>query len=205
MNNYDLIPDFNKLRHLFVLESPHVDELKLKLPCVGDAGKIMCQGVFNQSDLSFGEYLNEKRSGSEEFGIMNSFSFPLGIESELNFNQMKFSALKKIKWFGGVSDRNSFYQEHLNVLSEIENVEELTQFKSRLLKYSYASDLRLIIFCGYIAQAMYLYSFKSPIPAYNRIQKIELSTDRHVSILFVNHPSKKNDRWHFNRSILRQT
>lgn len=203
MDKYDLIPSIDEMEFLFVLESPHTNEINANTPCIGDTGLRMTSEIFPESEKPFGELLKSNYIGSSKFGIMNSFNFPLGISNELNSEQLHFSKLKDVKWIKGVSVRQEHYTELLTILSENENSESLSNYKDRLIKYvNLAPKLKYIIFCGFISQAMYLRTFNQKTPAYNRAVPMKTSSKRNISLIFVNHPSEKNEKWDFKKSSI---
>ena len=195
MTNFDLIPDIDKLETLFIMESPYIEELKTGIPCSGGTGKRMSAQIFGNNDEAFGKLLSSKQDFTLKYGIMNSFPFALGLAQSLPKEQQIFTKIKDIKY----TTRTEFYNQHLSVLSNMGNVEEHTQFKGRLIQYiNNAPNLKHLIFCGYIAQAMYLYAFKQAILPYNKLTLLKTKRTKDTFILFVNHPSEKNPVWDFN-------
>lgn len=199
MTNFDLISDINKLETLFIMESPYIEELASGIPCSGKTGKRMSVEIFGDGYDAFGKVLNTKQDFTLKYGIMNSFPFALGLAQQLPKEQQIFTKIKDIKY----TTRYEFYNQHLNVLASIDNVEEHTQFKTRLLQYiNNAPNLKHLIFCGYIAQAMYLHAFKQAALPYNKLTLLKTKREKPTYILFVNHPSEKNDKWDFKISSI---
>jgi hypothetical protein len=203
MNKYDLIPKIEELEFLFVLESPYANEVASDIPCVGSTGLRMSQGIFNTNEIAFGHYLKTGQKGFEKYGIMNSFSFPLELHSAQTEEQKQFSKLKDVQWIAGVSNRSSHYNGFLTILNSIENVEGISNFKIRFTNYvNQAPNLKYIVFCGYIAQSMYLFSFKQAIQPYNKPILMKTKSQRELYLMFVNHPSERNGQWDFKLSSI---
>lgn len=203
MDKFDLIPNIDEMEFLFVLESPHTNEINANTPCIGKTGLRMTSEIFPESEKPFGELLKSNYIDSSKFGIMNSFNFPLGISNELNSEQLRFSKLKDVEWIKGVTVRQEHYAKLLAILSECRNSESLFQYKDRLTKYvTQTPKLKYIIFCGFISQSMYLQAFNQKIPSYNRAEPMNASIERNISLIFVNHPSEKNEKWDFKKSSI---
>jgi hypothetical protein len=67
-------------RILFILESPHKEEIKFDVPLAGLSGKSMAKELFKRTDiLPMGKYLKEleKEKVSSVYGIVNVSPFPL--------------------------------------------------------------------------------------------------------------------------------
>lgn len=199
MTNFDLIPDIDNLETLFIMESPHIKELETGIPCSGTTGIRMSVAIFDNSNVAFGKILSTKQDYTLKYGIMNSFPFALGLTSQLPIEQQPFTKIKNINY----TTRNEFYKQHLNLLRKIGNVEEHTQFKARLINYiNNAPNLKHLVFCGYISQAMYLYSFNQAVLPYNKLTLLKTKREKETYIIFVNHPSEKNEVWDFKLSNL---
>ena len=63
MTNFDLIPCPDELEYLFVLESPHKDELAAGIPCAGHSGRNMSENILGEKDVPFGTYLKNEEEG----------------------------------------------------------------------------------------------------------------------------------------------
>lgn len=80
--NY-FVPDYpednrEKVKILFILESPHKKEVEKRLPLVGATGKNVMSFLFeDNSSLSFGEYV--KSMDESNIGIINVCNIPLQV------------------------------------------------------------------------------------------------------------------------------
>lgn len=162
-----------------------------------------CPSSLTSDNYPLGLLLKNADSRVVRYGIMNTFSFPLGIKDDLNSSQKRVAELKDIPWITGKTSRQSHYAKHLELIRSVEHVEQLAGFKTRLIDYvSKSPNLKNIVICGYIAQSMYLYSFNQEIPAYNVPISLKTTSKRNMKLLFVNHPSEKNKVWDFDRMKL---
>ena len=83
----------SKTEIIFVLESPHVYEVKNGYPVAGKSGKDMSKILFENEDLkkeSFGKLIYEKKV--QKFGIVNISNIPLQ-ELAYDVNDKNFSSL----------------------------------------------------------------------------------------------------------------
>ena len=83
----------SKTEIIFVLESPHVYEVKNSYPVAGKSGKDMSKILFEDAELkkeSFGKLISEKRV--QKFGIINISNIPLQ-ELAYDLSDEKFSLL----------------------------------------------------------------------------------------------------------------
>lgn len=85
---------YNDTKIIFVLESPHVYEVKNGYPVAGKSGKDMSKVLMEDSELkkfSFGQLVNEKKVSN--FGILNVSNIPLqelayDIKSDESFSSL---------------------------------------------------------------------------------------------------------------------
>lgn len=199
MKAFDLIPDLQKTETLFIMESPYLEELATGIPCSGGTGKRMAGTLFNNSEVALGKLLYDKQENALKYGIMNSFPFALGLRERLPRELQVYTQIKNLKW----TNRLDFYQQHLNLLETWPELEKHTEFKTRLSQYiTQAPNLKNIVFCGYIAQSMYLHAFGQSILPYNRLCPISIESGKTINALFVNHPSEKNAVWDFKKEMI---
>lgn len=74
----DIIPkDLSKLKYVFILESPHIDEIRAGLPLIGDTGESVMKALgISVTDKinNFGKFVSLKRNDT---AIMNISQCPL--------------------------------------------------------------------------------------------------------------------------------
>lgn len=199
MSNFDLIPNIDTLETLFIMESPYLEEIATGIPCSGGTGRRMAAEIFGNNNDAFGKLLHDKKEEALKYGIINSFPFALGLREQLPKDLQIYTQIKNLKW----NNRQDFYNQHLNLLSTLPDLEKHTEFKSRLTNYiSQAPNIKHLVFCGYIAQSMYLHSFKQGILPYNKLTPLNTKSGKTIHALFVNHPSEKNAVWDFKLSSL---
>lgn len=200
MEKFDLIIDYDQLELLFVMESPHEKEMETGVPCMKTTGERMAATLVGDKRIPFGQLLRNNDNRVLQYGIMNSFPFPLGMKQLLTPEQLPFARLKDEipKWDSQTMTRDFYYEKHLDILHSINNTDSLCQFKERLNRYiSKSPNLTTIVFCGYIAQSMFIeYYHPDPIP-YNRYVSRTVYEQRSLRILFVNHPGNPDEKWHY--------
>ncbi len=196
---YDLIPYPKKVRTLFVLESPHTDELSMGYPVAGKTGKNMSRAILKDDSVALGRLLYEQNELVEEYGIFNSCQFPLGLADDLADREKEFSKIKDIEQG---SNRSENYRNLSKFLDVYQDLDALLHYKSRLTQILNDSPtIETIVFCGFIAQAIFLNLYPTiPIPPFNRIHILQNpKTGVSKKILFVNHPSEINgNKWVYN-------
>lgn len=188
------------------MESPDEDELIFKYPCKGVTGIKMSKKIIDKREtLPFGEILSDpiKLKTYDEYGIMNTFQFPLGIIEKLESFQIKYSKLKELEVEKN-TPRDMMYKIHFDCLANFENIDEELKYTSRLKSYLQNSKHTVnLVICGFIAQSVFLKITNTiqDIP-YNRLVQRVTESGKKVNILFVNHPADKNNEWAFSLSSL---
>ncbi|GEM_PF-5365552 len=187
---YDLVPFPNKIRTLFILESPYTDEIKVGFPVAGKAGKTMARVILGNDTIPFGDYLFNRNELVSEYGIFNSCQFPLEITENLQESELKISEIKKVPQ--KEDDRDYNYRELSKFLKTIENLDLEIRYKERFKQLIENSpSIETFVFCGFIAQAIFLELYPNvPIPPYNKPTQLNSK-----KIHFVNHPSEKGSKW----------
>ena len=159
----DLVYDDTKI--IFVLESPHKDEVKNTYPVAGKSGKDISKVLFEDENLkkfSFGELIfSRKISG---FGIVNISNIPLQ-ESAYNGIDFDFREFELFRQNPSLRKKSC----HLNTTIKMFQ----DDFKKRLQKHK---DKKLIL-CGAFAQKIFYDTFKS---------------DEFIDTIDVPHPSFNN-------------
>jgi hypothetical protein len=139
----------NETRILFILESPHKDEIRYGIPVAGRAGSTMTKVLF-QEELPLGRYLKEnwEMQKQKQFGIMNVCNIPMqrtayGETGNNEMHKVVFDAIERVRTS---TTKGKFKDEMMNQVQEyIEgNLQQrLDQLKDRKL---------LVIPCGKFAE-----------------------------------------------------
>lgn len=202
----DTIP--KNMEVLFILESPHNEEIKQKLPLCGPTGELVTNFFKIKSQKPFGELVSDNMNkGSARIGIMNVSKVPLQITEKLksdkryNNDKEKRKARKQ-----GKSQSKTMATISLldflrkNSLSAFEGCPSLDMFKERILN-DFEKRLKkldyknlTVILCGAFAQESFNYSK-------NRYRGIQ---DKFANEIHVDHPSYGNWSKHYSNSKLRK-
>lgn len=162
---------------VFILESPHVQELKYEAPVSGSSGKSMTKKIFKEEyDLPLGRLLKEKiNNGNEKefkrIGLMNVCQIPMqekayNDESLIEKYKTFFHSLEKVRT---ANQKKVFKDESLQSLQN----EILDAFKSKLERFK---DRNLtLVPCGRFAQKFF--------------ELADIESDKWVVIDNVPHPS----------------
>ncbi|SDM67599.1 Uracil DNA glycosylase superfamily protein [Fictibacillus solisalsi] len=142
------------LHILFILESPHREEIKHGAPLAGSSGRSVSKVLFGeQEDLPFGRLL-KKHSEQRPYkglGIMNVCPFPMQSEAIpsgewVNEHSDFVKVVEKVRTS---NDKDTYKQDEWNSFQEI----MLADFKERLKKLS--SRPLVIVPCGRFAQKQF--------------------------------------------------
>lgn len=197
-NHYDLIPYPEDIKTLFILESPHTEEIELLYPAAGKAGKNMSRNILGNSEIPFGKLLKERDWRIKNYGVFNTCHFPLGKPELLVGKELEIAGIKCVLQS---ENRNDNYHRMNKFLSTIDNIDEVINYKARLKDILEKSEsIEVLVICGFIAQSisMNVYpSFGSPeLPRYNYPGVLKNSSGRSIKIHFVNHPSELDgNKW----------
>lgn len=142
---------------LFILESPHVQELKFKAPVSGNSGATMSKHIFGQAYARFplGRLVKKNvdnrsdRPSLNGIGLLNVSNIPL---QKLAYGQMPATAPDISEWFDAMSTvRTNHHTEKYN--SELaQQIQEylITTLQRKLLKFQGRSIT--LVPCGRFAQ-----------------------------------------------------
>jgi hypothetical protein len=186
---YDIVPFPDKIRTLFILESPHTDEIELGYPAAGETGKNMSRVILGNDSIALGKLLFDKDDLVSEYGIFNSCQFPLGIPEKLEGAELEVSGLKCVSQS---KNRTDNYKRLKQLLATIENLDNKIRYKERFKQLINNSEsIETLVFCGFISQAIFLEIYPNvKIPDYNKP-----TTLNSKKIHFVNHPSEIDSKW----------
>jgi hypothetical protein len=193
--NFDLTPFPESTRVLFILESPHHEEIKLKIPCCGASGDNMSRIILNDTSTSFGELLIQKDTRIKKYGVMNSFSFPIGIDNTNMYSVKGLNGIKSL--YDNTASRKKNFENHNKFLSNISDKNIFQDYKTRFKSILDNCDkIELLCFCGYISQSMFMHCYDITLPNHKTLTSIKTKNRGEIKILFINHP--RNHNWEYN-------
>jgi hypothetical protein len=173
---------------LFILESPHTDEVKYQYPAAGKSGREMSNILFNRGDIPFGliikhmEYMREEMNINltKNIGIMNVSQLPLQLSTYEDEDIELLEELSSLNFIKKAitKDKSSIYTKHGNNFTNKLKKIIYDDFEMRLEKLIKEYNLKLIIPCGNFAQ-----SFLKKLYKENKIDNIN-------TIRGVPHPSR---------------
>lgn len=167
---------------IFVLESPHNEEVEKNCSVVGSSGKEMAKFLRKGSGESLGEYA--KKNLNSKISIINVSKVPL--QKTKNLNE-EYGELTKYV-FPIIRCRYDSYRNHRkDVMNDIEKY-ILDDFKKRINSVSIDSNTKFII-CGSFAQKYFNDAINDII---NEGIFKEILDEYYLkeNILFVPHPSR---------------
>lgn len=147
----DLIPDKKQCKFIFLLESPHKDEIKNNCPLAGSSGKGVSK-ILNKidwtikPDVPFGLYLKE--TDDIRFGIMNCSLTPMQISvySDEMQNSEDLIVINRIRNNPKTRSDNRLLQEDRE-----QHKKMLVELKERLTAIIQENSQFKIIACGSLA------------------------------------------------------
>lgn len=175
----DIVNKNNK--YIFILESPHNNEIECGYPVAGESGQDMRKFLEIDSKESFGKYVNDNPEA--KISIINVSRVPLQIINSLEKKYINvIDEVCSIVRCG----YDSFGKHRKKYINEIEKI-ILDDFKRRLKELELDMDTNIII-CGNFARVY----FENTIDCVSGINK--------DNILYVPHPSRK--QWISNKNDL---
>ncbi len=194
----------NQVETLFVMESPHIEELQdgVGFPCVGNTGKNMTAKLCPGEIQSLGMLIKD---GNNEFArkcaLFETFKFPLGLDLFEGLNEHELF-WKKIKIIDSHHYENRF--DHYDSLCNFfdQNIAIFPETYQRRFEYAVQTfiNLKEIVVCGFIAQAILMEVFGIPVPEYN-IRRTTLFFNKNLDLCFICHPARVRN-WPY---VARQT
>lgn len=177
----DIVNNKNMSKYVFVLESPHNEELKNGYPVAGESGKDIIKFLGINSNDSFGKYVKENKDS--RITLINVSKVPLQVTNSLKEDYISLmDEICSIIRCG----YDSYGKHRKKAINEIEEI-ILQDFKSRLKKVKLDIKTNIIV-CGNFAK-VYFDKISTDI---NEINKNK--------VLYVPHPSRK--QWSLTRNDL---
>ncbi|OWV19265.1 hypothetical protein [Fibrobacter sp. UWB3] len=183
---------------LFILESPFDSELLEDCACVGKTGKKMTKILGLQSDDALGKMLNDRNQMAKEYAVFNTFKFPLDVAVAVRMikagKKYDLWSKSKMPWCGLKNDED---KEIATLKREINTINSNRFCKSYYLEYKNSlmfflqksPNLRRIVVCGRIAQAMFESIIEgNPSFKYLKFKQKEIG-DKVYEVMYTKHPS----------------
>lgn len=207
---------------LCVLESPYDNELKEDCSCVGKSGLSMSKALLQEDcTVSFGKVLRDGRDYldiAKRYALFDTFKFPIdeNVAGKLEVNPEFLWDCENTPWkeikitdnaigkelslkkeITGTYDRACHYKTLIQTMDGIEPSllnSFLNEYKCDLKRaISKFRSLKQIVFCGYIAQSIFLKAFKKPYDRVPYRTNFKFKRDG-IVLRFVEHPSSANKR-----------
>ena len=162
----------NISKYIFVLESPHNDEVDkdTRYPVAGQSGKDMAKFIgISSGSISLGYYC--KNNPEKGISIINASSAPL---QEVNILEEEYKELiKKVNNLvrNGYKNYGNHTDEEINIIEKF----ILSDFEERLKNLNINNETKIIV-CGKFAKSYF--------------EKIKLKNINNDNILYVPHPAR---------------
>lgn len=145
------VPDIaHDPKMIFILESPHKEELKVGVPLAGLSGRSMAKELFLQEDiLPMGKYLKQLTEDNKQsfYGIVNVSSFPL---QQSAYPETEFIQQYKNELEIAESIRKSTANQYRDENKALFNELLINDFQNRLIRM--IEDDSIIVPCGKFAE-----------------------------------------------------
>lgn len=182
----------NQVETLFVMESPHTEELQddAGFPCVGNTGRNMTAKICPGEIQSFGILIKDGNNElARKYALFETFKFPLGLDLFEGLNEHELF-WKKIKIIDSRHYENRF--DHYDSLCNFfhQNIAIFPETYQRRFEYAVQifNNLKEIVVCGFIAQAIFRETFHILDPGYC-IRTPILFLNKNLDLYFVRHPA----------------
>lgn len=195
----DLKLDGDELEYLFVLESPHNDEIRNKYPVAGDSGKDMVAYLFDNEacNQALGEVVQKgEKEWSKKIGIINVSQVPLQEVDEI-LKDEKYPKDKQLDEMFNILNRiriaKTGFGNFKGISGAVANKYEMIihqKFVERLNRVNNKKKINIIL-CGRFAQKHY-------------IQYVDIESKKPNFIPFkenydVPHPARHNWKGQFDK------
>ncbi|HCM2158224.1 TPA: hypothetical protein N3B91_004275 [Vibrio parahaemolyticus] len=177
---------------IFILESPHTQELKAGYPAAGETGLNMSKVLFNR-EQSLGELIKKRAILPIQLSILNCSRIPLQstcyVGEQLLPELIDFFRIQSI-YDPSVQRQKNQIKETLR--SEI-GLKALNSFELRLHASIQMSQKAKVIVCGVIAQCF----FEEVTKLQGKLRKATDIDWKGLSfcVFYEYHPSSKSGRW----------
>ena len=176
------------VEYIFILESPHIDEVEKKIPVVGKSGKSMSRILF-EKDEPFGLLI--KDDNNKNIGIMNISKIPLQA-SAYRCDVMNSKSCKQFRLMELIRKNSQKSIEDNGLMQKISN-----DFKNRIENIDGYQNKKYIL-CGKFAKKVFMslenqpnseLILSVPHPAFNNWVKAKYKDEIKELKNFLNLPS----------------
>lgn len=182
----------NNSELIFILESPHNQEIKVGYPAAGKTGVAMSRALFN-IDKPLGELVVNNNNNIPLISLVNCSRLPLQKScyenTQLSVGYATFLEIQE------VTDRNlDLHKEKIKEkIRTIIGMQAVSNFKGRLLENIIKCDGKKIIVCGIVAQCFFEEATGLQCSLKNPEQVIW--EGHSFSVFYEYHPSPKSGKW----------
>lgn len=150
----------NTMHYIFILESPHVDEIQNGIPLSGPAGKAAFESIFpssQDSEMTLGKYISEGRINAS---IINISDIPLqkrayetvkDVKDEFIISELDWKKIERIRKTGSLGDdiyskfiKSSFQFRFNRLIKKLENdnykIISCGRFSNKIVKKFVGAD-----------------------------------------------------------------
>ncbi|MFL1906770.1 hypothetical protein [Plesiomonas shigelloides] len=177
---------------LFILESPHKNEVKLGYPAAGDTGINMSKILFNINE-PLGKLLTSDISLPISLSLMNCSMLPLQESCyeklQLPDDFIRFLGIHKIKGQSIFDLKNKIKQKLNSPIGK----KAVNNFKNRLQNGIDISKCTKLVVCGVIAQCFF--DEATSLQVLFRKPKLVYWGGHSFSVYYEYHPSSQSKQW----------
>ena len=191
---------------LFLMESPHTEELNEGFPCMGATGCKMSEILVNNISIPIGRLIKEGNPATRIYALFETFKFPLKPYSkeEYDSNELIWMQMKILdsRSYSSRKDRfvalNQFFEK--NAIAFPNTYQSCLESAVRLFE-----NLKEIAICGNIAQTVFMHFFEIDDPGGGQRVK-KLIAEKSLDLYFVEHPAaslydSSNRPWAYRQEI----
>lgn len=205
------IGDISKAKVICVLESPHTDEVLLKIPACGPSGKVITKHFIDKNnETSIGRLLDDSDPIAQNIYIINSLLVPMQRTpyKSNNYNYRFSNLLRDIFRFKRIyTNIEDHVDDIFDVISNNKDLVALVNdFKLRIENAVRSAQYKCcILLCGVEAKAIFDYAFSAGF-TYERGELIKKQIEfsyKNIEVACIPHPSPNDDgksRWDYNEN-----
>lgn len=177
---------------IFILESPHKEEVKKGFPAAGQSGQQMSKVLFDV-ETPLGQLVKQRDDTLPKMSILNSSRLPLAVSCyrsyRLNDEFLDFLNIKNTNFINLESETQKIKQ----ILRSEVGRKAVNSFRFRLFENIKNNERSKIVICGLIAQCF----FEEATGEQGSFHKsTPLNWEgKSLIVFYESHPSPKRGRW----------